>query len=74
MNEEIKKGRWVVENRLRCIFCGSTNDLAMFAQRPENGGDIVGWIYICEECYKKGESENINVKYAGGVELHKGKK
>jgi len=39
---------------LACIFCGNTDLLGLVSHRNENE-KIVGFIFVCESCEKKGE-------------------
>ena len=52
----------MIEYTSNCIFCGSINDLIMFAHRQ--GNDMVGWIFVCPKCRNKIAHLEIRLVYA----------
>ena len=52
----------MTENRycVRCLFCKSDQSLYMFPQRIL--GEMVGWVFICKDCYAAGKNTNVEIE------------
>jgi hypothetical protein len=57
-----------MENQVRCHQCGNENQLVMVAHRDKFGG-VVGWIFVCQECFPKIEGREFETRVKGNAKV-----
>lgn len=55
--------RWGTEFAVSCYHCGDQEKIGLLAHRNENG-NMVGWLFICEDCFSVVADKNLEIKIA----------